>query len=130
MKKIVRLTESDLTNIVKKILNEGSKSSPWDEIWYRLRKMSSGFDRLDDKYDIYTFGGLDFRPSEDDTLELLPGYRNPKNWRDDYEDGVKVLEKYEKKLKDIFDEFNEESNLPFRLHVKMNSEFNIILSIK
>lgn len=130
MKKIVRLTESDLTNIVKKILNEGSKSSPWDEIWYRLRKMSSGFDRLDDKYDIYTFGGLDFRPSEDDTLELIPEYRNPKNWRDDYEDGVKVLEKYEKKLKDIFNEFNEESNLPFRLHVNMNSKFNIILSIK
>ncbi len=130
MKKIVRLTESDLTNIVKKILNEGSKSSPWDEIWYRLRKMSSGFDRLDDKYDIYTFGGLDFIPSEDDTLELIPEYRNPKNWRDDYEDGVKVLEKYEKKLKDIFDEFNEESNLPFRLHVIMNSKFNIILSIK
>ena len=102
MKKIVRLTESDLTNIVKKILNEGSKSSPWDEIWYRLRKMSSGFDRLDDKYDIYTFGGLDFIPSEDDTLELIPEYRNPKNWRDDYEDGVKVLEKYEKKIKRYF----------------------------
>ena len=130
MKKIVRLTESDLTNIVKKILNEGSKNSPWDEIWYRLRKMSSGFDHVDDKYDIYTFGGLEFRPSEDDTLELIPEYRNPKNWRDDYEDGVKVLEKYENKLKNIFNDFNEESNLPFKLHVKMNSKFNIILSIK
>ena len=130
MKKIIRLTESDLTNIVKKILNEESKGSPWDEIWYRLRKMSPGFNHPDDRYNIYVFRGLEFKPSENDTLELIPEYRNPKNWRDDYEDGVKVLEKYENILKDIFNMFNEESNLPFKLHVKMDPKFNIILSIK
>jgi len=40
------------------------------------------------------------------------------------------LEKYENILKDIFNMFNEESNLPFKLHVKMDPKFNIILSIK
>ena len=129
MKQIIKLTETDLSRIVQRIINEEKKSSPWDEIWFKLRKLSSAFDIPSETYENYSYGGLEFYPSGDD-LELSIEYRNPKMWRDDYEDGVKVLERYEKKLKNIFEEFNETYDLPFKLHVNMDPKYKITLSIK
>ena len=128
MKRTIRLTESDLKQIVLRIINEGSSNSPWEEIWFKLRKISSMFDLPSETSETFSVGGLEFQPSGDD-LELVPYYRNPKVWRDDYEDGVEVLERYERKLKDLFNEFNDVYDYPFGLHVKMDPKYNIILSI-
>lgn len=129
MKKIIRLTEADLSRIVKGMIEEERKHSPWDEIWYRLRKISSSFELPVAMFENYSYGGLEFFPSGDD-LVLSPEYSDPKMWRDDYEEGVEVLERYEKKLKTIFDEFNQMYDLPFKLHASMDPEFKIILSIR
>ena len=108
---------------LKRIVNENFKEISWEDIWIRLRRLSQGFLF---PTDVYTFGGLDFMASEDgESLELMDFYKDPYVWRDEYDEGVKVLEKYSNKLKNFVDEFNLKSDYPFTLMFKMDSKYNM-----
>jgi hypothetical protein len=43
MKKIVRLSESDLTRVVRRVINEGFSDIDWTNIWLKLRRLSESF---------------------------------------------------------------------------------------
>ena len=127
MKKIIKLTESDLTKIVKRVLVEmvDKKLSPmdWEEIWFKLRKVSRTFAFPEFKNGYFSFGGLDFYYNEDDgSLELAKAYRDPYAWRNTYEDGVEVLEKYANKVESLI----EESGLDLKF--EMGPKFNMRIS--
>ena len=108
---------------LKRIVNENFKEISWEDIWIRLRRSSQGFLF---PTDVYTFGGLDFMASEDgESLDLMDFYKDPYVWRDEYDEGVEVLEKYSNKLKNFVDEFNLKSDYPFTLMFKMDSKFNM-----
>jgi hypothetical protein len=60
---------------------------------------------------------LDFHYNENDgSLELNPFLRDPYSWRDEYEDGVEVLEKYAKKIEGFIEESG--LNLKFEMGPK------------
>jgi hypothetical protein len=123
MKKIIKLTERDLTRIVKQAINENFKEISWEDIWFKLRRLSQSFQYPDD---VYSFGGLDFIVSEDgESLDLMDIYRDPYMWRDEYDEGAEVLEKYSNKLKNFVDEFNLKYDHPFTLMFKMGPKFNM-----
>ena len=111
MKKIVRLTETDLTRIINRIILEMDDpsrkltSKDWEKIWFKLRRLSPSFQYPDFQNYFFTFGGLDFHyKDKDGSLELHPMFRDPYNWRDNYEDGAEVLEKYADKIEKLIDE--------------------------
>ena len=124
MKKIIKLTERDLTRIVKQAINENFKEISWEDIWFKLRRLSQSFHFPSDPE--YSFGSLSFMVSEDgESLDLMDFYKDPYVWRDEYDEGVEVLEKYSNKLKNFVDEFNLKSDYPFTLMFKMDSKFNM-----
>jgi hypothetical protein len=117
------LKESDLTRIVKRAIKENFKEISWEDIWFKLRRLSQSFQFPDD---VYTFGGLDFMDSEDgESLDLMDIYKDPYMWRDEYDEGVEVLEKYSNKIKNFVDEFNLKYDYPFTLMFKMDSKYNM-----
>jgi len=112
MKKIIKLNENDLTKIVKKIIlemddfsNDKLSVKDWEKIWFELRRLSPSFLFPDFQNFFFTFGGLDFHYNEDDgSLVLHPMFSDPYLWRDEYDKGVEVLEKYAKKINGIIEE--------------------------
>ena len=124
MKKIVRLTEQDLARIVKRLVNENFKEVSWKDIWFKLRRLSQSFHFPEDTE--YSFGGLDFIVSQDgESLELLDIYKDPYMWRDEYDKGVDVLNRYSDKIRNFVDEFNLKYDQPFTLMFKMDSNYNM-----
>jgi len=118
--KIIKLNESDISNIVNKIINESFedtiKMTPedWENIWFKLRRISKSFAFPEASNNYFNFGGLEFNYKEDDgSLELNSFLRDPYTWRDEYEEGVEVLEKYAKKIDDII----SESGLGLKFHM-------------
>ena len=127
MKKIIRLTESDLTRIVRKTIvemeknSEGLSKSDWADIWIKLRRTNKSFQYPDDFNEgLFIYGGLDFH-YKDGILELEKIMRDPYWWNDDYDKGVAILEKYNKKLYVIF----EESDLGLEVKEGPNFELKI-----
>jgi hypothetical protein len=112
MKKIIKLNENDLTKIVKKIIlemdnfsNDKLSVKDWEKMWFELRRLSPSFLFPDFQNFFFTFGGLDFHYNEDDgSLVLHPMFSDPYLWRDEYDKGVEVLEKYAKKINGIIEE--------------------------
>jgi len=112
MKKMKRITESDLNRIVKKIILEMDNFSDeklsvkdWENIWFKLRRLSPSFLFPDFQNYFFTFGSLDFHYNENDgSLELNPFLRDPYSWRDEYDKGVEVLEKYAEKIENFIEE--------------------------
>jgi hypothetical protein len=124
MKKIVKLTEQDLVRIVKRLVNENFKEVSWKDIWFKLRRLSQSFHFPEDTE--YSFGGLDFIVSQDgESLELLDIYKDPYMWRDEYDKGVDVLNRYSDKIRNFVDEFNLKYDQPFTLMFKMDSNYNM-----
>lgn len=111
MKKIIKLNENDLTKIVKKIIlemddfsNDKLSVKDWEKIWFELRRLSPSFLFPDFQNFFFTFGGLDFHYNEDDgSLVLHPMFSDPYLWRDEYDKGVEVLEKYAEKINGIIE---------------------------
>ena len=124
IKKIIRLTESDLTRIVKQVINENFKEISWEDIWFKLRRLSESFHYPNDP--VYSFGGLDFMASKQgESLDLMDIYKDPYMWRNEYYKGVEVLEKYSVRLKNFVDEFNLKYDYPFTLMFKMGSNYDM-----
>ena len=124
MKRTIRLTERDLTRIVKRVVNENFKEISWEDIWFKLRRLSQSFHFPSDPE--YNFGSLSFMVSEDkESLDLMDIYRDPNMWRDDYYEGVDVLEKYSNKIKNFVDEFNLKYDYPFTLIFKMGPKYSM-----
>jgi hypothetical protein len=112
MKKIIKLNENDLTKIVKKIIlemdnfsNDKLSVKDWEKIWFELRRLSPSFLFPDFQNFFFTFGGLDFHYNEDDgSLVLHPMFSDPYLWRDEYDKGVEVLEKYAEKINGVIEQ--------------------------
>jgi hypothetical protein len=132
MGKIIRLTENDLTRLVKKIILEMDNFSDeklsvkdWEKIWFKLRRLSQSFLFPDFQNYFFNFGSLDFHYNENDgSLELNPFLRDPYSWRDEYDKGVEVLEKYAEKIEN----FIEESGLDIQF--EMGPKFSMKISKK
>jgi hypothetical protein len=129
MRKVIRLTESDLARIVKRIIKENKSRKEvleeWFDIWVKLRRISPLFGLPDhfslERFQYLTFANVDFYVSEDgESLKLNDFYKDPYNWRDDYQDGVEVLEKIEKKLGNYIRE--SDLGLGFRTDSNFNME--------
>jgi hypothetical protein len=57
---------------LKRVVNENFKEISWEDIWFKLRRLSQSFQYPDD---VYSFGGLDFIVSEDgESLDLMDIY--------------------------------------------------------
>ena len=127
-----RITESDLNRIVKKIILEMDNFSDeklsvkdWEKIWFKLRRLSQSFLFPDFQNYFFNFGSLDFHYNENDgSLELNPFLRDPYSWRDEYDKGVEVLEKYAEKIEN----FIEESGLDIQF--EMGPKFSMKISKK
>jgi hypothetical protein len=127
-----KITESDLNRIVKKIIlemdnfsDEKLSSKDWENIWFKLRRLSPSFLFPDFQNYFFTFGSLDFHYNENDgSLELNPFLRDPYSWRDEYDKGVEVLEKYAEKIEN----FIEESGLDIQF--EMGPKFSMKISKK
>lgn len=128
MKKIIRLTESDLTRIVRRIIFEAEHNEEtehlsekeWEDIWYKLRKLSKTFSHPEDGN--FVFGGLFFYYT-DGVLEI--GDQKLSDWARDIERGREILDKYGDRLRKLFDE----SELGLKLEVTPRNNF-IIKKIK
>ncbi len=113
---------------LKRIVNENFKEISWEDIWFKLRRLSKSFQFPDD---VYSFGGLDFMVSEDgESLDLMDIYIDPYMWRNEYDEGVEVLEDYSIKIKNFVDEFNLKYDHPFTLMFKMDPNYNMKFYIK
>ena len=120
MKMIIRLTENDLTRIIKRTILEMRDNvkklskHEWEKIWLKLRIQSKSFEIPEESEGYYTYGSLDFYYKEDgEYLELHEMFRDPKYWNDDREKGVETLEKKIDNLERIF----SESGLGLKLDV-------------
>ena len=61
---------------LKRVVNENFKEISWEDIWFKLRRLSQSFQFPDD---VYSFGGLDFMASEDgESLDLMDFYKDEK----------------------------------------------------
>jgi hypothetical protein len=126
MKKMKRITESDLNRIVKKIILEMDNFSDeklsvkdWENIWFKLRKISKSFAFPEASNNYFNFGGLEFNYNEDDgSLELNSFLRDPYTWRDEYDKGVEVLEKYAEKIENFIDQ--SELDIQFEMGPKFS----------
>ncbi len=118
MKKLIRLTERDLTRIVKRIISEVKIDKPlylsedrWVEVWFRLRKLSKSFHFPD--YGFFTFGGLFFFYDEEEgCLKLEP--QKLSDWREDTHKAAMILDDYAERLEN----FIKETGLNLKLEVR------------
>lgn len=131
-----KLTERDLSRIVKKIISEMIEDSPkrlsfdeWADVWMSLRKqygetfLNPHFNVDNSTYQIFTGMNLDFIPKNDgEYLEVMDMYRDPRNWRDDYDKGVETLMRIEDRLKERIENsdadlrFETDDNFRFRIY--------------
>lgn len=132
MKKIIKITESDLMKIVKKIILENERKlseEMWEEIWFKLKKINKSFGTPDKG--LFTFGGLFFNYSKDGCLHLPP--QKLSDWREDTQKAAEILDDYVHRIKGAFRELEEkytdketgESNLKLRLKVGENFSMKI-----
>jgi hypothetical protein len=128
MKKIIRLTESDLSRIVRRTIlemennkeTEHLSEEEWENIWNKLRKVSKTFSNPENGN--FVFGGLFFYYN-DGVLEI--GDQKLSDWARDLERGREILDKYANRLRKILDE----SELGLKLKVTSGNNF-IIKKIK
>lgn len=122
MRKTIRLTESDLIRLVKKIISESNKLTidDWEDIWFKLRKIDKSFGRPDDG--IFPFGGLFFFYSKDGELRLPP--QKLSDWREDTKHAADILDNYVRRLTNSF----EESGLDLRFEV--DNDYSMKISYK
>jgi hypothetical protein len=126
MKRIIRITENDLTRIVRRIINEVKIDKPlylsedrWVEIWFRLRKLSKSFHLPD--YGYFTFGGLFFFYDEEEgCLKLEP--QKLSDWREDTYKAAMILDDYAERLEN----FLKDTGLNLKLEVRSDYSMKII----
>ena len=116
MKKTIRLTEKDLTRLIKKIINESEipdmmelSKDEWEDVWFKLKKLNKSFSPPDND-NIFGFGGLFFHYSNGH-LKLPP--QKLSDWRDDIEKAAEILDNYISRLEEVF----------------MESEYNLKLDV-
>lgn len=95
MKKVVRLTESDLVRIVKRIVNESKYGSFDDEEWYDIDDRRFGKEGFDDmEYDEEEFDDFDdFESKHNDTKWFGKGEHGKKmfgHYKDHHKKPFKV----------------------------------------
>lgn len=127
--------EQRLKRIFKRVLKENENEKErkeivkfWYNTWRELRKRSdykifSDPDSLEhaQKYEYFTAAGVDFRISKDgESLQLMDEYKNPYDWRNDYQDGVEVIERIQNKIEKGI----EDSGLDF-IGFRTDSKFNM-----
>ena len=126
--KIIKLTESDLTRIVKRVINENMNDVPrvlsekqWEDVWFKLRKMSNNKTFGVPEYNIFPFGGLFFKSTENGYLELPP--QKLSDWRDDVDKAAAILDDYVERLKSYL----YESGMNLKLDVDSDYGMRIYL---
>ena len=132
MKNSIKLTESELQQLIKIVISEMEENfyeimtpHDWEDAWFKLRRLSQSFQFPDFKNNFFSFGGLDFHYNEEDgSLILHPMFSDPYLWRDDYERGVEVLENYANKIERLI----EESGLDIKF--EMGPKFQMRISKK
>ena len=125
MSKIIKLTESDLSRIVRKVISEMRDDSSeklsfegWSDVWRKLRRQYGDTFLHPDEFSqnrdfpIFTGMNLDFIPKNDgEYLEVMDFYRDPKNWSDDREKGYEILDRVENRLRERIE--NSDAGLRF-----------------
>ena len=126
--KIIKLTESDLTRIVKRVINENMNDVPrvlsekqWEDIWFRLRKIANNKTFGVPEHNIFPFGGLFFNLNENGYLELPP--QKLSDWRDDIDKAATILDNYVDRLKSYL----YESGMNLKLDVDSDYGMRIYL---
>jgi hypothetical protein len=76
MKKIVRLTESDLVKIVKKIINEQNDQKNYQQMSEKLFNALKGFD-----YEFSIFSGLNNTQKEKEIIEIIKQINTEEEWK-------------------------------------------------
>jgi len=124
MKKTIKLKESDLIKIVKRIIIESDKKNgskdEWEYVWHDLRKQSKSFGS--DDGNVFTFGGLFFHLSKNGYLRLPP--QKLSDWRDDLGKAADILDDYVKRLKKHLND----SKYNLKLEVGDDFEMKIFLN--
>lgn len=123
MKKVIKISESELIAIARKIIFESEEndseklsSEDWEDIWFKLRKINKSFTPPDN--DIFSFGGLFFN-YKNGYLFLPP--QKLSDWRDDKERAAEILDNYVNRIKEVF----KESDLGLKLKVGDNFSMKI-----
>jgi|LakMenEpi03Aug12_release.lakeMendotaPanAssembly.Ray.scaffolds.fasta_scaffold463374_4 hypothetical protein len=126
--KIIKLTESDLTRIVKRVINENMNDVPrvlsekqWEDIWFGLRKIANNKTFGVPEHNIFPFGGLFFNLNENGYLELPP--QKLSDWRDDVDKAATILDNYVDRLKSYL----YESGMNLKLYVDSDYGMRIYL---
>jgi hypothetical protein len=126
--KIIKLTESDLTRIVKRAINENMNDVPrvlsekqWEDIWFGLRKIANNKTFGVPEHNIFPFGGLFFNLNENGYLELPP--QKLSDWRDDVDKAATILDNYVDRLKSYL----YESGMNLKLDVDSDYGMRIYL---
>ena len=129
------ISEQRLRRTLKRILKENENEKErkeivkfWYNTWRELRKRSdykifSDPDSLEhaQKYEYFSAVNVDFRISKDgESLQLMDLYKNPYDWRNDYQDGVEVIERIQNKIEKGI----EDSGLDF-IDFRTDSKFNM-----
>lgn len=128
VKKIIKKIIFEIEDNQRKILS----IDQWSDIWLKLRKeygemfIHPEFIRqYDMENKIFTAMNIDFTPKNDgEYLEVIDFLKNPKNWHEDYDKGVKTLEKIENKLRDKINNsncnlyFESDDNFNFKIYKK------------
>ena len=115
MKKVIKISESELIAIARKIILESEEndseklsSEDWEDIWFKLRKINKSFSAPDDN--IFSFGGLFFHYRNGHLS--LPSQKLS-DWREDTQKAAEILDNYVKRIKSAF----KESDLDLKLKV-------------
>lgn len=125
MSKIIKLTEYDLSRIVRKVISEMIEDSSeklsfegWSDVWRNLRRQyGESFLRPDEfgqnkDFPIFTGMNLDFIPKNDgEYLEVMDFYRDPNNWSEYREKGYEILDRVENRLRERIE--NSDAGLRF-----------------
>jgi len=103
----------------------------WADVWLSLREQyGETFLRPDEfgqnrDYPIFTGMNMDFLPENGgEYLQVMNEYRNPRNWRDDYDKGIETLLRIEDKLRDRIENsdaglrFESDDKFRFRIYKK------------
>jgi hypothetical protein len=94
MKKVIRLTEADLTRIVKRVIEESKYGSFDDEEWY---------DEKDSSFSKSGFDDMEFDDEEfDDFDDLQSKHGEDTRWFDKGESGKRIFDTYKDKHKRPF----------------------------
>lgn len=123
MKKLIRLSESDLTRIVRRVIKEQEEENSetkflseqqWVDVWFGLRKLTKSFHFPD--YGLFVFGGLFFYYNEEEGCLVLEPQKLT-DWRNDPSDAADVLDNYVNRIRDYFNEYNNGNDIQLSLEV-------------